>query len=211
MKTKLIILTILAAFNCAAGEPFSITFMAGLGQRSVAAPIGATVFLGFVNGGNITPRNLIELGRTQVREIAGEPGRFAATVSVPEFYAGRKLWWVIVDADAQGASLRDVWDRSSMAGMFSATNWIVPSADTPWWERSIIIHSSEVNEVVMGSVTNEQLTLAPTTEGKRFTVTVLRFTDLTHPEQAEAVATAQFTEPPGSLRAFFRLAIREEK
>jgi len=142
-------LSILLLSALAAIGQSTVNWSSGIGQRDVTDPYGqpvtvGTAKIGFFNSGG----DWVNYGTTDIRDIFGEPGRFAgvATQSEEAFRWERIYLWI---------------ESGDYVGIYTSTAWIFPDPLSLPPENTISINTSQVEQALVGSFDDKHLVLVP--------------------------------------------------
>ncbi len=169
MKSRLLLILVLAGLGTTSSySQATINFGAGYGLPDVRLdintplPNGNPVKIGYfdagfdvmANGSNIPALlgSWNELGGTYIREIFGEPGRFADTLynTNPDF-DDQKIWMWICKTSSDAAPAPDYRDVLGY-GLYTSTqpNWVFPAQDSVPMFNTASIDSSEIDLAAFG-------------------------------------------------------------
>jgi hypothetical protein len=143
------ILTALLLTAAAAVAQSTVNFSAGPAQRDVRLATGQPVMTGTVSIGYFEDV-WIEYGSTDIREIFGQPGRFAGVASrIEDHFSGEQIF-LRIDAGFTG-------------GLYTSSldNWVFPDPFDIFPNNTGYINSSEIDTVVYGFLNDNHLILVP--------------------------------------------------
>jgi hypothetical protein len=155
-----ILIALLLSTVCALAQKATVNFAAGPGQRDVVtsalSPVTVgTVSIGFFdNGGNWN-----QFGSTDIREIFGEPGRFAGTASSDDPLFQGEIIFLSIEADG-------------MRGLYTSSeySWEFPDPLALPPENTTSIHTSQIDTAIYGSFSDTHLVLVPEPLVTRFAI-----------------------------------------
>lgn len=145
-----ILVALLLTTLYAAAQSSTVNFAAAPGQRDVRLATGQPVMTGTAAIGFFEGDVWHQYGITDMREIFGEPGRFAGTAhSVDPIFTGQQIF-LRLDAGFTGGLY-----TSSLEHWVFPDPFVVPPANTT------SINSSEVNQIFYGFANSGSLILVP--------------------------------------------------
>lgn len=146
------ILTALLLTAAAAVAQSTVNFSAGPAQRDVRLATGQPVMTGTVSIGYFEDV-WIEYGSTDIREIFGQPGRFAGVASRTEGHFSGEQIFLRIDAGFTG-------------GLYTSTspNWVFPDPLAIFPDNTGYINSSEIDTAIYGFFNDNHLILVPETQ-----------------------------------------------
>lgn len=149
MKTILTTLTLILTTLCAIGQSSTVNWSAGPNQRDVRLVTGQPVMVGTAEIGFFAGEEWHQYGITDIREIFGEPGRFAGTASSNDpIFEGQQIF-LRINAGFTG-------------GLYTSTQgWIFPEADAIPPNNTLSINTSQIDRALYGFYNDDHLILVP--------------------------------------------------
>jgi hypothetical protein len=128
----------------------TVNFSAGPGQRDVRTVTGQPVMIGTAAIGFFDNDVWYQYGITDIREIFGEPGRFAGVAfSNDPIFPGQQIF-LAINSGEQG-------------GLYTSSldNWVFPDRLEPFPANTTSINTSEIDTAIYGFFNDSHVILAP--------------------------------------------------